>query len=319
MRDGTNRTTQARSIAPLGSGASFHSASYQSALQRLDRFACDDTAPILLQGESGTGKTSLARRVHAQSPRCNGPFQHIVLSALDDGVACSELFGHVAGAFTDARHTRAGLFASANGGTLFLDEIGKSARDLQAKLLHAIEYGEIRPVGSDRVARVNVRIVAATNVPLDDLVESGAFLDDLRARLTTFRIVLPPLRERRADIPALVHEAVGRHAAPAGYTDVIPVVDEDLMAALRAAAWPNNLRELDATVHRILVEAAGAPRLTLGHCLDELAYLTGASSSRRLTQANIAAALDQSGSISGAARMLGVDRKTLRTLRARGG
>jgi sigma54-dependent transcription regulator len=193
----------------------FCSSAYQAALLRLVRFARDDTAPILIEGESGTGKTTLARLVHAQSPRAKGPFQNVVLSALDDGIAASELFGHVAGAFTDARRTRAGHFVSANGGTLFLDEIGKTSLRLQSKLLHALEYGEIRPVGSDREVRVNSRVVAATNIDLTQLVSTNAFLPDLRARLMAFRVTIPPLRERRTDIPGLVVESVRHHARAA--------------------------------------------------------------------------------------------------------
>lgn len=294
----------------------YRSTSYQATLLRLARFARDETAPILLQGESGTGKTSLARHIHALSPRARGPFQHVVLSTLDDGVTSSELFGHVAGAFTDARRARAGHFASASGGTLVLDEIGKASRSLQAKLLHALEYGEIRPVGSDREVRVNVRIVAATNVDLGALVDGDKFLPDLHARLGTFRIVLPPLRERKADIPVLVHESVRRHARACGYGGVLPEVDDKLMAALQRAPWPNNLRELDATMHRLLIEAEGAERLTLGHCTDDLSYLaTGRTDRNQITSEQIEEAMARAGSLSGAARVLGVDRKTLRGLR----
>lgn len=294
----------------------YRSAAYQAAILRLARFARDDTAPILLQGESGTGKTSMARSVHAASARGGGPFQHVVLSTLDDSLASSELFGHVAGAFTDARQARAGQFASANGGTLFLDEIGKASRALQAKLLHALEYGEIRPVGSDRNLRVTARIIAATNADLDRLVECGDFLADLHARLEAFRIMLPPLRERRADIPVLARECVQRHAAACGYGDRPPEIDEALMAALRRAPWPNNLRQLDGTLHRLMLEAEGAPVLTLGHCTDSLSYLaTGRSDPRTLTAEQIERALAESGgSKSGAARRLGVDRKTLRRI-----
>jgi DNA-binding NtrC family response regulator len=295
----------------------YRSSSYQATLLRLARFAKDDTAPILLQGESGTGKTSLARHVHASSPRARGRFQQVVLSTLDDGVASSELFGHVAGAFTDARRPRTGHFASANEGTLFLDEIGKASHALQCKLLHALEYGEIRPVGSDRDFTVNVRIVAATNVDLSQLVREERFLPDLYARLGTFRVTLPPLRERRADIPALVAECVRRHAAAAGYTTP-PVVHPGLMAAFLRASWPNNLRELDATIHRLLLEAQGAEVLTLGHCTDELSHLAAPrGAAGELTAEHIDAAVSQAGSLSGAARLLGVDRKTLRLKRRR--
>lgn len=293
---------------------------YQATLLRLARFARDETAPVLLQGEAGTGKTSLARYVHSISPRASGPFQHVVLSALDDGVASSELFGHVAGAFTDARRARAGCFVSANGGTLFLDEIGKASLALQAKLLHAIEYGEIRPVGSDRGLKVKARLIAATNADLAELVENGAFLPDLQARLAVFRIVLPPLRDRRADIPALVHESVRRHAPACGYGESIPEIHDTLMAALQRAPWRNNLRELDASVHRLLIEAEGASRITLGHCTDELSYLaTGRVDRHCITSQQIEEAIGRTGSLSGAARALGIDRKTLRGLRQRRG
>lgn len=295
----------------------YRSAAYQAALLRLARFALDDTAAILLQGESGTGKTSLARHAHTVSRRASGPFQHVVLSTLDDNLASSELFGHVAGAFTDARRPRAGHFASANRGTLFLDEIGKASLALQAKLLHAIEYGEIKPVGSDRGIRVSTRIIAATNVNIDQLVESGRFLPDLHARLETFRIVLPPLRERRADIPILARECVCRHAAGCGYGEHPPAIHDALMAALRRAPWPNNLRQLDGTLHRLMLEADGATVLTLGHCTDTLSYLaTERADPKALTADQIRHALAGAGSKSGAARRLGVDRKTLRRIMA---
>ena len=294
------------------------SASTHACAHRIERFARDETATILLQGESGTGKTTIARQVHALSPRRTGPLQHVVLSALDDGVAGSELFGHVAGAFTDARSTRAGSFVSANNGTLFLDEIGKASPSIQAKLLHALEYGEIRPIGSDRTVRVNARIIAATNVDLMELVADGAFLPDLYARLATFRVVLPPLRERRADIPGLIDESLRRHARAAGYAEV-PQIDPPLMDSLRRASWPNNLRQLDGTIHRLLLEADGAPCITIGHCTDELAYLGDERrSASSITRSQADLAIRASGSISEAARRLGVDRKTLRRIQRDG-
>ncbi|MEP6730593.1 MAG: sigma 54-interacting transcriptional regulator, partial [bacterium] len=181
----------------------FRSASFQRVLARARRFARDRTATLLIEGESGTGKTRFARYLHAISPRAAKPYRSVVLSTIDDTLAASELFGHVSGAYTDARHARAGHFVSANGGTLFLDEIGKASLSVQQRLLHAVEYGEFRPVGSDRDMHVDVRIIAASNLPLETQVANDRFLPDLYARLSVFLLTLPPLRDRKADIPLL--------------------------------------------------------------------------------------------------------------------
>lgn len=286
----------------------FPSQAFQRVMSQLERFARDPHATVLLEGESGTGKTTLSRYVHRASPRAAAPYQHVVLSTLDDGLAGSELFGHVIGAYTDAKSSRAGHFVSANGGTIFLDEIGKASLSVQQKLLHVIEYGEIRPIGSDREIRLDVRIVAAANVALEKMVTQGTFLSDLYARLSSFRVRLPSLRERRADIPILVHAYVAAHAARCGRLQV-PEIDEPLMHALQGAPWPNNLRQLDATVHRLLVEADGAAVITLDHCRDDLSYLTGHA--RSLTADVVDDALTSAGTVSGAARILGVDRGTV--------
>jgi DNA-binding NtrC family response regulator len=315
MHSAALQGTTAFSVLP---SSQYRSSAYQAVLLRLDRFARDDTAPILIVGESGTGKTTLARRVHAASPRGAGPFEHVVLSALADGIASSALFGHIVGAFTDARHNRVGHFASASGGTLFLDELGKASRTLQAMLLHALEYGIIRPVGSDRDVRVTARVVAATNADLDDLAARGEFLPDLLARLSAFRIRVPPLRERRADIPELVHECLVRHSRAAGYAEP-PGVHDELLEALRRARWPDNLRQLDGVVHRLLLEAEGASCLTLAHCTAELSYIADLAAGRTARSAEIEAVVAKTrGNLSAAARLLGIDRKTLRKRRRRG-
>jgi two-component system, NtrC family, response regulator HydG len=297
----------------------FRSAAYLRVLGQVERFARSGRAPVLLEGESGTGKTQLARQLHRLSPRASGAFQYIVLSALDDSLAGSELFGHVTGAFTDARYTRAGHFATASNGTLFLDEIGKASRAIQQKLLHAVEYGEIRPIGSDRDVRVDVRIVAASNVSLARLSAEDRFLPDLYARLSAFRIELPPLRHRRADIPILVDYFVRLRAGDAGY-DFIPAVHADLMQSLQQAPWPNNIRQLDGTIFRLLVDASGAQELSLNHCIDELVYLKTPDTcdDQPLTaEAAVEAIARAGGSVTGAARILGVDRTTVHRARKR--
>jgi DNA-binding NtrC family response regulator len=306
------RTTgECRSDYTDQSDLSFPSAAYRRLLTQLGRFARDDNATILLEGESGTGKTTLARFIHARSPRAARPFQQIVLSTIEDPLAASELFGHVSGAFTDARQHRAGQFASANGGTIFLDEIGKTSLAVQYKLLHVVESGEFRSVGSDRDVRVDVRIVAATNVLLDQEAAAGRFLPDLYARLCAFRVRVPPLRERRADIPMLAVQSLTTHARRRGL-GTPPRIHEALLHALQRAEWPNNLRQLDAAMHRILVDADGAPELTLDHCEDESLGLNQlAQSDRQLTQERIAKAIEQEGSVSAAARRLKVHRTTI--------
>lgn len=281
------------------------------ALERAERYAADPSVTLLLEGESGTGKTVLARHLHDVSPRRRAPFEALPLSVVEDTLAGSELFGHVAGAFTDARGSRVGRFLSANGGTIFLDEVGKASASLQRKLLHAVEYHEIRPLGADRDVRVDVRVMAATNIPLEAMVDSGEFLPDLAARLSTFRVRLPALRDRRDDIPDLVRGYVAKRASTTGYAEP-PVIADELMAALAGAPWPYNLRQLDSTVHRLLLDAEGAPIITLGHCQEDLAYLRETHRELApLTADRIADALRATGSKSAAARKLGVDRTTL--------
>ena len=303
-----------QSAAPIDDRISvdgFRSTAFLAALRQVELFAHDDSVTILIEGASGTGKTQLARWIHRRSPRSRGPFNYITLSAVDDGLAASELFGHVAGAFTDARASRAGLFVSAAKGTLFLDEIGKASRAVQQKLLHVIEYGELRPVGADRDVRVDVRLIAAASENLEELAEAGALLPDLLARLSVFRVRLPMLSERRADIPILVGRYVRSHAARLGLP--VPLVADELMSVLKAAPWPNNLRQLDATIHRIMLEADGAPTLTVEHCTSDLDLPSTrwASREKAVSKAEAEAAIDRAGGINAAAKLLGVHRTTI--------
>ena len=223
----------------------------------------------------------------------------------------SELFGHVLGAFTDARSNRAGHFVTAHGGTLFLDEIGKASETVQAKLLDAVERKEIAPVGADRSVRVDVRIIAATNVSLNSLAAEGKFLPDLLARLDGFTVRIPPLRERRSDIALLVAHLVAVHWLTYGHRTP-PTIDSDLMAALTAADWPGNVRELDVTVRRLLIEAEGAPIITLSHCTDSLVHLRPPKP-RRVKPETVLSALEQQTdrNVSKAARQFGLSRTTV--------
>ena len=295
----------------------FTSASFTKARVLLQRFAKHDHATVLLEGEIGTGKTLLARLMHALSPRADKPFQQVVLATLDDSLAGSELFGHVAGAYTDARMSRAGAFAAANNGTLLLDEIAKATLGVQQRLLHAIEYGEIRPIGTDRDVHVDVRVIAATNQPLDQLVGLGAFLPDLFARLMHLRIRLPPLRERRADIPELAKQCVA-DLAKISKAPTAPDLDPMLVEALQKAPWPYNLRQLNGTIQRLLIESEGADVITFEHCRDDLLWLRQLGElPREITAEAVGDAIQQAGSISGAARLLGVHRTTVQRHRRR--
>lgn len=288
------------------------SAAARRMMQQADMLARCDQVPILLEGESGTGKSQLARYIHQLSRRAARPFQIVLLSTLDDSIASSDLFGHVRGAFTDARQSRPGHFVESTGGSLFLDEIGKASRSVQGKLLHAIEYKEITPVGSDRVVRVDSRIIAATNVPLEVLVERGEFLPDLAARFGHFRLRLPALRERRADIPHLVASYVQRHFRDFGYA-AAPIVSAELAAVLQEAPWPANLRELDSAVKYLLMTAGRGPVLELRHCTGRLAPLAATSEWRRNASdpKRTRELVLREGGISQAARALGVPRSTI--------
>lgn len=294
-------------IAPL---LQTHSQRYRDALARLERLAKHDGVQVLIFGETGTGKSIFAQHLHNSSPRRDRIFQHVVLSSMNDALAPSDLFGHLPGSFSGARERRHGRFVSANGGTLFLDEIGKASPAIQQNLLDAVERHEIWPVGADRSIRVDVRIVAATNVSLHELADEGKFLPDLVARLDGFAIEIPPLRERRNDIPLLLAHFLSVHAPGFGYRRV-PTVDSDLMAALTDAPWPGNVRELIATAQHLLIEAEGAPIITLGHCPATLA-MSRPPKSRRVDPARVLAELEKQDkrNVSEVARKLGISRTT---------
>jgi transcriptional regulator with GAF, ATPase, and Fis domain len=220
--------------------------------QQLDRIIESDL-PVMITGESGTGKELIARAIHFNGARAAKPFVTENCAALPDTLLESELFGHARGAFTGAHKQKKGLLEQADGGTLFLDEIGDMSAEMQKKLLRVIQEGEFRPVGSDQRIQINVRLLAASHHDLEELVRTGQFREDLYYRVNVLSVRLPPLRERRDDIPLLAEHLLARAAREAGKP--VPVLDQGVMAALVSHDWPGNVRELENEMRRIIVLA----------------------------------------------------------------
>jgi DNA-binding NtrC family response regulator len=224
-------------------------------LELIQRVGPSDAA-VLVTGENGAGKGTVAQALHAVSSRAARPLITVNAGGLSEGVFESELFGHVRGAFTDARTDRVGRFELADGGTLFLDEIANVPLSLQPKLLRVVESGEFEPVGSSRTRRVDVRIVSATNADLRQEVASGRFRQDLLFRLNTIEIRVPPLRERRADVPLLAQHFLRQHTQR--YRKQLGGFEPAALEALLAHPWPGNVRELDHAVERAVLMATGS-------------------------------------------------------------
>jgi len=280
----------------------------------------DSPASVLLTGESGTGKDLVARALHFCSRRAAAPFVPINCAAIPDNLLESELFGHLQGAFTDARVNKTGLFQAANGGTLFLDEIGEMPVALQAKLLTVIESKRVRPLGATAEVAVDFRVVAATNSDLEAATAGGRFRADLFYRLSAIVLHLPPLRERREDIPLLVKHFLLRGAAEANRS--VPEIAPEASERLLHYPWPGNIRELQNALQRAFIlcrgnriERTDLPAKIAGTEAADLS--TDEALSRRLT-------LDQleheyihtvlasvAGNKTEAAAILGIDRKTL--------
>jgi DNA-binding NtrC family response regulator len=272
--------------------------------------------PVLILGESGTGKELVARSIHFSGQRRNRPFVPVDCSALVPTLIESELFGYIKGAFTGAMHTKQGLMEVAGNGTLFLDEIGDLPFDLQAKLLRALQEKEVRPVGStDRVA-IEMRVIAATNRDLDTAVRQGQFRQDLFFRLNVVQIKIPPLRERKGDIPLLVNSFLEKFSDENGDSRKI---SEDAMARLIAYDWPGNVRELENAIERAVALGSG-PILHAGDLPTNLQH----GASERMPQNDELLPLDElerrailralreaGGDKLAAARLLGIGKTTL--------
>jgi DNA-binding NtrC family response regulator len=224
----------------------------QPVLDIINRVGHSD-ANVLITGENGTGKEVAARTLHALSGRAAKPIVTVNAGALSEGIFESELFGHVKGAFTDAKADRVGRFELADGGTLLLDEIGNVPMNLQTKLLRVLETGEFERVGSSKTRNVNVRVLSATNADLHKAVEEGRFRQDLLFRLNTVELHLPPLRERREDIPLLARYFLQRHAKH--YRKHVVDFEDAAMHALQEYHWPGNIRELNHVAERAILMA----------------------------------------------------------------
>ncbi len=230
------------------------SAAMRPVLEIISRVGPSD-ANVLITGENGTGKGVVAQALHSVSVRAGKPFISVNMGGLPEGVFESELFGHVRGAFTDAKTDRAGRFELADGGTLFMDEIGNIPMSQQAKILRVLETGELERVGSSRTYRVNVRLISATNADLPAEVAGGKFRQDLLFRLNTIHIHLPPLRERREDIPLLAQHFLKAHVER--YRKPITGFEDGAVEAMKNYAWPGNVRELDHAVERGVLMTQG--------------------------------------------------------------
>jgi DNA-binding NtrC family response regulator len=212
-------------------------------------------ATVLIRGESGTGKELIARAIHANSHAAREPFVPVNCAAVPSTLLESELFGHVRGAFTGAHETRRGRFALAGKGTIFLDEIGDTSLDFQSKLLRVIQDREFQPVGAERTEKTEARVLAATHQNLEQMVADKRFREDLYYRLRVVEIVIPPLRERRSDIPLIAKHMVKRAGASLGTSE--PVLSDEALDRLIEHHWPGNVRELENCVLRAVVIAAG--------------------------------------------------------------
>ncbi|GAA4896995.1 sigma-54 dependent transcriptional regulator [Ferrimonas pelagia] len=315
----THAVTPARPTAPMQSRLLGHSPAMQRVMETIEMVAPTE-ANVLILGESGTGKAVVADAIHAQSARAGGPMVNVDMGTLSDSLMGSELFGHVKGAFTDAKSDRTGRFEAARGGTLFLDELGNLPLAQQSQLLTAIQNRQIQPVGANRVIDTDIRLVCATNDDLNARVAAGSFRQDLLYRINTVVIALPPLRQRQEDIPLLAEHFLRLYQQQYGRPErALTAADID---QLRTYPWPGNVRELAHAMERLVI-LSGTGALNLA--LLELSAVAGAASAQANAGVDLdsldLAALEQlaiekalhghQGNISRAAKALGLTRAAL--------
>ena len=316
--DSATRQLRERLRLSQGLGAMIGRSGEMEKLYRILSKVAQSSHPVLVLGESGTGKELVARTIHAYGPNAQKPFLPVDCGSLVPTLIESELFGYVKGAFTGANRNKDGLLVSAEGGTVFLDEIGELTLDLQAKLLRALQEKEVRPVGATHRVPIKARIVAATNRDLAVMVEKGTFRKDLFYRLNVVQIVLPPLRERRDDIPALARLALERACGKGERLEF----STEAIEALQRRDWPGNLRELANVVERAAVLATGS--VLSAESMGADARVRSAPAGQllpleALEEMHVRKVLSSTRTLEEAARVLGIDAATLWRKRKRYG
>ncbi len=308
---GDNQTASVRSHGLVG-----ESAAMRAVYEVMDK-AASISATVLVTGESGTGKELVARGIHYGGTRAQAPFVPINCGGIPEGLLESELFGHVRGADTGATETRAGFFQTADGGTLFLDEISETSLAMQVKLLRVLQDKEIRMVGGTQQMNVDVRIIAATNKDLLDLVRRQLFREDLYFRINVINMEVPPLRDRDDDILLLAQHFVDKYSNELGREP--PRFSDRVLEVLRSYHWPGNVRELENVIHRLVVMSEGAA-VDVAELPSVMRFSVQHGVGRHLTLSQVEAehACSVLASVDGnktkAAEILGIDRKTLREI-----
>lgn len=291
------------------------SGAIREVLNAIAKAAAAASTTVLVEGESGTGKELVARAIHYSSVRSSAPFVPVNCGGIPEGLLESELFGHVRGAFTGATESRAGFFHAADGGTIFFDEVSETSLSMQVRLLRVLQDKEVYMVGSSRTQKVDVRVVAATNKDLSDLVRKGEFREDLFYRLNVITVTVPPLRVRGDDILLLIRHFAVKYGKELRKPPVS--FSADALQALRNYAWPGNVRELENVVQRLvvmtdtdLIEVSDLPSLMRFSAMSEMGFNRTLAEVEAEYVRNVLATVG--GNRTAAAKILGIDRKTLR-------